>query len=273
MKKVSQIRISKRSTWLYFWIEDTLYPKGGIWPRDIRKWKHNSLYHQCLECLRKIGFTVTKDPRIEKDYKILSKFHMYGEWKSLEVDIEIYEAGFKFEFYQNLNTGDRVPGHGKHCFDKWKLMDYLMQKRFEYVVNRLRMLIENSFETILELVDRQILAEAAILNHVQNNHWRSGNATSLCEIAGTDRVSSYDLSYNFVDRDKKPIRSGDIKYLRINGRLMRAQVFHNINNMWWILLDKYQYTNEACFRLFDPTPEDFANRRVKEGKIPEAKAK
>ena len=68
---------------------------------------------------------------------------------------------------------------------------------------------------------------------------------------------------NARDRDNKRIENGQVKYFRDrHGRLARGQVYHNINNMWWVVLNETAYNNVACFDLFDPTPEDFEKRRI-----------
>jgi hypothetical protein len=78
-----------------------------------------------------------------------------------------------------------------------------------------------------------------------------------------------EAGYNNKDRDKKFIYNGQIKYFRHwNGSLMRGKVYHNINNMWWVILNAYEYTNIADFELFDPTPEDYQFRRKKKVQMP-----
>lgn len=49
---------------------------------------------------------------------------------------------------------------------------------------------------------------------------------------------------------------------------MRGLVYHDLNNMWWVILHDFSCTREADFYLFDPTPEDFAVRRHKADKKP-----
>lgn len=82
-------------------------------------------------------------------------------------------------------------------------------------------------------------------------------------------MSDYDHEQNSWDRDKRKIVCGETKYFRnSNGYLQRGVVYHNINNMWWVIYGPYSLTNIACFHLFDPTAEDFAKRRDKEKRIP-----
>jgi myo-inositol-hexaphosphate 3-phosphohydrolase len=82
-------------------------------------------------------------------------------------------------------------------------------------------------------------------------------------------IKDYDINHNSTDRDKKHITCGEMKYFRHwNGRIYGGTVYHNINNMWWCLVNKYQYNNIADFNLFDLTPDDLKARRVKQVRIP-----
>ena len=77
----------------------------------------------------------------------------------------------------------------------------------------------------------------------------------------TDTDGKEQPLYNGLDRDKKVLRNGDIKYFRHwNGYLYRGRVYHNINNMWLVIVDKYTVRNIAAFDLFDLTPEDDLHR-------------
>ena len=58
------------------------------------------------------------------------------------------------------------------------------------------------------------------------------------------------------------MRNGETKYFRDwSGYLLRGKVYHNINNMWWVLLADGKVRNVACFDLFDLKETDFRGRR------------
>jgi hypothetical protein len=220
-----------------------------------------------------MGFRVTVDPRIKKDYPILSKYHKYGNWKGLEVDIEIYPVGMRFEFYQNFNTGDRAKGQGKYAFRKYKLMPYLIKKRLEYTFNQLTELLQSKMECNVVDTDNPKEAEKSIIGNKQSSCHNKTPVNSLEDFQY--QLSQYDVNHNSWDCNKKKIECGQIKYFRDyrTGRLFRGRVYHNLNNMWWVLINKYSYTNMASWELFDPTPEDFMKKRVKKGHMPEEKKK
>ena len=203
------IRHSKRSAWIQFWNHDSVKNDPFGKPSTLT---HFGVYQSCLKELKRIGFKITKHPRIEEHYKILSPRHRYGVWKGLEVNIEIFPRGFKFEFYQNVNTGDRQKGDGEYFFDKYQLMDYIMSKRYELRVSKLIYTIINKCNASVKHIDEPVSAVEAILNHCQGNHWKSGNPVTLEDIDST--VRDYDRQRNSTDRDKKLIVSGNVKYFR-----------------------------------------------------------
>ena len=75
--------------------------------------------------------------------------------------------------------------------------------------------------------------------------------------------------YNAKDRDGKILHNGEVKYFRDwSGYLIRGVIYHNINNMWWVLPLDGDVMNKACFELFDLTDAE-PRRRVKEHRPPE----
>lgn len=70
--------------------------------------------------------------------------------------------------------------------------------------------------------------------------------------------------YNAKDRDGKVLLNGDIKYFRdgCNGYLYRGKIYHNINNMWWVIVDKRNVRNVASFQLFDLSESDCLRRKA-----------
>lgn len=59
-------------------------------------------------------------------------------------------------------------------------------------------------------------------------------------------------NYNCRSKDGNHIKNGEIKYFYDrNRKLQRGIISHNINNMWWVILNNYEYRNVASFELFD----------------------
>jgi hypothetical protein len=122
-------------------------------------------------------------------------------------------------------------------------------------------------------LDKPVIKEIIIVSGCGVSGYKVGekaidNPTVVTEI--DDKSFEYETQmytlYNVYSGDKlvARIENGQVKYFRdYHGYLCRGVVFHNINNMWWVKLNEFNYTNIADFRLFDPTPEDFMKRRAK----------
>src|SRR5690554_2719844 len=89
-----------------------------------------------LELMKIRGFNVGSNPRIDRDYAILSKDHFAGNKGELLFEADKFPVGFKFEFYQEINTIN--PHGGKYDFNKFKMMPYLIKKRFLVEIRYIR---------------------------------------------------------------------------------------------------------------------------------------
>lgn len=263
MQKQDTIRIITSSCHFGFWLSDL--NKNGIDSFDDKTFPHMKLFIKCLSVFKNMGFKIGPDESVDK---IIRKHYKYGKWNELEVSAEVFPVGFRFEFYQNINTGDREKGDGKYCYDKYKLMPYLTKKKFELCVRDLKITCMLERNVDVEFGDPSKLAEQAIIKDKQGTGHNTTAVTSLNDFQA--QMKDYDLRQNNNDRDKKKIVCGDMKYFRDTrtGRLTRGRVYHNLNNQWYVLINKFSRTGVSSYQLFDPTPEDFALRRFKEKRIP-----
>ena len=224
------------------------------------KWSHYQILDKLLDFMVvDRGFKVGRDPEIEKHYSRLSKDHWYGRKGDLELKARRYPAGFELQFFQNLVFKNKCGGC--YDFDKYNKMPYLIKLLYRnemwYIKQFLDQLgcVDNS-EPVCKNAEEKIK-----LNYVKCwHHPQTSMDFSLQELDG----QNINESYNNTDKDGKTILNGDIKYFRDRkGRLMRGKVYHNINNMWWVILNRYEYRNLACFELFDLTPDNNAKKIVR----------
>jgi hypothetical protein len=224
-----------------------------------KDYSHYPVLHRILNFMVSIGFEVGRDSWYEKDFKCLSKDHRYGRKGDLEFKAERYPRGFRIEFYQNVIFENKCGGY--YDFDKCEKMPYLIRLSMISTLNYIEKFV-NSLDitkTHGQSVDSYKLAEDKIKFHYVDSwhHEQKDMNFNLYDIKHNQP------DYNCTDRDKKRIENGQVKYFRdFQGYLKRGVVFHNINNMWWVKLNKYEYTNMADFQLFDPTSEDFERRRT-----------
>lgn len=229
--------------------------------RDMfdRNFSHYPILHRVLNLMEERGFEVGRDPRIQEHYSCLNKDHWYGRKGELEFKADRYPNGFKLEFFQNINYENKCGGY--YDFDKFEKMPYLIKKRFINETNKIASFLEslgvkNNSKPDYKLAEDKIKQDLVESWH----HPQKDMNFNLSDLDGT----TAEQSYNNTDRDKKTIYNGQIKYFRdrFDGRLRRGKVYHNINNMWWVILNKDKYSNIASFELFDATESEFKARRV-----------
>jgi len=209
----------------------------------------SSVSHPTMNRLMKMmenrGFKIQSDQRIKRDFPILEKDHFEGEKGNLKFKAKKYPTGFSINFYQEVNTVNR--NGGEYDFDKFKKMPYLIKLRFQVELKYMKeLLIEEGYVDDSEPSFKYAFDRVMFL--IKNcSHYKEGK-----ELPG------YEIShYNAKDKDGKIIRNREVKYFRDRkGRLQKGTVYHNINNMWWTILNKYEYTNIASFKFFDLDTEE-----------------
>jgi len=222
-------------------------------------WHHYGLFHRvanmlCNEC----GFEPSDKPYPEltvKSFPTLWPDYRWGGNKHLRFEGNKYPAGFKFEFwYQDSRIGNSVGGayditQGAYATN----IERLVFKRAAIKFRALLLSLGYEETGVEESLKGRKMVMWKI-NEDPGRHWGKWEKY---------KNEPYHVRHNAVDRDGKLVENGQVKYFRgRDGRLRRGEVYHNINNMWWVVLNDSEYTNEACFHLFDATPEDFAKRRV-----------
>lgn len=218
----------------------------------VHNWVHHHLYCVALHTMRQKGAEVGKDPRIEKDAHILSRFHGYGNWHGLEFKSEIHMSNFTLEFFQNVTPSENRNG-GYYDFDKYKKFPYLIRIRLKVSINSLIAALKPLCDATVTFTDFPEKAEERILKNYQDScHKKYDLSLSDAQL----NLSEYDLFQNNKDRDKKEIKCGELKYFYCyDGYLHRGIVYHNLNNMWWVVENDIDLSNKASYELFDRTDE------------------
>lgn len=205
--------------------------------------------------LGSIGFYVSEDKEIKKNFPSLNETHRAGGFDDLRFKAQYAPIRFEIEFYQDVF---HVNSHGGfYDFDKYKKMPYLIQKRYDWTLEKLLEYFEKCGYSI-EFPENTCKGDAFIIrDYIRSRHHPQENWFSLKAVDG--QTAEHEM--NGTDRDGKILRNGETKYFRDrSGYLLRGKAYHNINNMWWVLLADGQVKNVACFDLFDLKETDFRGR-------------
>lgn len=208
---------------------------------------HYNRWISIINFLKKRGFKVKQNQFYNKEYKILSKYHKIGFKKDVVVLLEICPASIHLSFTNIKNLWDNQQSYWTHESDsRYTKLSYLENKAVELEIYRIIKYFENhDFEIQL---NTKLSPEQYIIKQNKDNKHVHGDISTLEEI----RCKSY--QYN-KDKNKNELVCGELKYFYdYNKRLNRGIVYHNINNMWWVICNGDLH-NEANFDLFDYSPE------------------
>lgn len=213
---------------------------------------HYKLLEKVFESMRTRGFEIEIDPETLKHYSSIAKDYFYGRKGDLEFKANRYPTGFEIKFYQNAKTEHKAGGY--YDFDKFKKMPYLIRLHYTSEINKIiKFLKSQGYKNITPTNCKT--AEDKVKQHLVKSwhHPENDMNFNLSDLDGT----TCEYEYNNKDRDKKIIHNGDTKYFRdYNKYLCRGNVYHNINNMWWVIINDSECHNVASFELFDLTDED-----------------
>ena len=218
------------------------------------KYQHYGILYQILNMLKREGFFVEKDQEISK---IIRKNYFAGKRKDLEFKAERYPAGFRITFFQNVYYENKSGGY--YDFYKYEKMPYLIKLQYKKYMEKIKQMLKTLDPTVEDHTTVIYkLAEDQIKARYVSSWWQEQKDMNF-SLSDLDGIHP---KYNSTDRDGKSIKNGDIKYFRdFNGYLRRGRIYHDINNIWNVIVDKYTVDKVACFELFDLSPEDFRGRK------------
>lgn len=230
---------------------------------DRNKWSHYPILYRALNFMESRGFEVGRDPETLEYYKSLIKDNWYGRKGDLEFKAKRYPRGFSIKFFQNINFENR--NGGEYDSDKFEKAPYLIKLMW---INETKKIAEFIESVVPGVKNNTKVDKKSAMDFIKNNYVESWHKPqkdmnfNLSELDGT----TCDYNTNNKDRDGKIIYNGDIKCFRnyYTGRLQRGKVYHNINNMWWVILNDTEVTNVADFMFFDLGIEDIRLRRLKD---------
>lgn len=221
---------------------------------SIHKFRHYGYFYQILNMLAADGFDVQNDPEVAE---IIRKNYYIGKFHDLEFEAEKYPNGFEIGFFQNVVYEN--PNGGRHDFDKLSKMPYMIRLQYTKFKNKILRLLKSLVPDIMDdsSLSPKLAEEWIKCRYVESCHHEQKNTDfDLRSLDGQTQEP-----YNGLDRDRKTIRNGEIKYFRgRDGYLYRGRVYHDLNNMWWVITDKYTARKAAAFELFDLAPGDKRGR-------------
>lgn len=205
-------------------------------------------YAALLNTLRRNGFTIKQDAEVS--HLIRRDYHV-GSRGDLHVYCNHYPTGAKIEFYQEIVTEN--PYGGRYDFSKFQKMPYLIRLRFLWEKRCLESVLrKRGFVSTDKPLPRT--AYEAVEQKRQNIRDQHGQ-----DFYQRDYARQYG---NATDADGNQLHDGDVRYFYLYGHLQRGVVYHNLNNMWWVVINRTYYHNVASFHLFAYNRDLHSKRRI-----------
>lgn len=236
------------------------YAGAKAWERQFKR----DVFARIVQQLRRLGWTCTMpeiDPHSVKHYggtvaRWSAESKRFCTKGDLKADLRISGRCIEFNMFQSINCPTRPDHEGRYEHNKEAAMPYLLRLEMERTRRRISVYLCNVF-TGYEFEPPKIE--------------RGTGATALEIIEQRYRESWHfkgDLTKHTIsDHNNRGADGGVIEhgarvwYADYFGRMLEGTAYYNINNMWWIVTGKYDFTNEADFHIYTKKPENLRIKR------------
>lgn len=214
---------------------------------------HYRTWLSIIRFLKRRGFKVGENETYKQDYKVLSKYHKIGFKKEVALLAEIGANSITVEFgnIQNLWENQTMAFWDNPNDDRFTKLNYLQGVAVKLEIKKLIDFCKR-FDLKLITEDEDLSPEDFIIKGLRLNKHVHGNVECLNDIKLSITPDSYNWKHNSNDKDKKKITCGELKYFYDSRtrRLSCGIVWHNINNMWWVIFGG-RLRNVSSYELFD----------------------
>lgn len=214
---------------------------------------HHGKWIQIMNFLKKRGFDIRENPTYKEHYASLSKYHKIGFKKDVALLMEINASSITVEFGNIKNLWKEMAQSfwSNPTDERYTKLTYLEGVAVKLEIKKL-MDFCGKFNLDFIKEDDNLSPEEFIIHKLKINPHIHGKVECLNDIKLSITPDTYDWKCNSNDQNKKKIICGETKYFYdyYNNRLSYGVVWHNINNMWWVISGG-KLRNIASFNLFD----------------------
>ncbi|WZL14788.1 UvrB/UvrC motif-containing protein [Vibrio phage vB_VpaM_XM1] len=228
------------------------------WEKKFRR----DVFKRVIQQLNRLGWAVGVWDEAE-DYKCIShNYRTINKGDSLHGQLKLSGRCISLEMWQSANTPTRPDYNGRYESNKYGVAPYLIRLEMERTRRRIRDYLCNVFsgytfdEENLSIYRKPLEATALEMIHKkyeESSHFKGD-------------ISNYNiLEGNRKSADGSMLEHGKrVWFFDRKGRCCTGVCYYNINNMWWVVTGKYDYTNMASFELYTQCPEKPRTKRNKQ---------
>ncbi len=242
------------------------FDKGGDTYEGITKLPHYKDWTKILTYLKKKGFEI-KTCKYHRDQNWAQALNKVAIKGNVAFVLKCMGSQIKIEYGDIKNLWENENNFWSLTDSRSKQLTYLEGKKVELGVNKLLNIFSKQL-IINHDTSKLTNAEKILKNKKESSH---NNDPSKLDELGLEgivyQMNSYDFGRNSKDRDDKQLTCGELKYFYdYDKRLKCGRVYHNLNNMWWVLTTD-DYHNKSSFDLFDYNGESRRKQLTTEQKI------
>lgn len=213
----------------------------------------NEVRNSIVRHLRMRSFKVRLDAETKRHYSTICRNHHEGAKGELRFKMRLSGRCLEVIFFQNLVYIN--PNGGQYDFDRRQKMPYLIGKQYELERGKLADLVLNVAGCTLQL-DRKLIGIDLVMSRRKE----------IEDFHGNDFYAKPPQPYNSRSATGCPVKDKEVVYFvdYMTRRWSRGIAYHNINNMWWVLLSSGQVRNMASFDLcYRDEIDDLKGCRIK----------
>lgn len=220
--------------------------------RWVRQFKRE-VFARIVQTLNRLGWAVGPNTHIFKGNN-----NRYCRKGDLRADLKLSGRTIQFKMFQNVNAPERPDHGGRYEFNKESLMPYTMRLEMERTRRRIRDYLCNVFTGYEFDPDRGSIyrkpLEMTAMELIQKRYAESSHFKG--------DLTKYTISsYNNRGIDGVIEHGAQVWTTDRKGRIVAGTAYYNINNMWWVHLGKYDYTNVASFEIYTKCPDNLRIKR------------
>lgn len=234
------------------------YQEQNAWEKQFKR----DVFSRIVQQLNRMGWTC-KIPQEYIDQYGLSFARDRRECEKGDLKGWLDLSGFhiKFEMWQGVNTPTRPDHGGRYESNKEKVMPYLLRIRMERTRRRIAQYLCNIFERY-SLEDRSPKSQRA----------GPGSKSALALVLGEMKKSShyqpelgrasFGMDRNNLSGDKQRLDNGMRVYAKDwCGRMVCGTAYYQLNDRWYVVLGKYDYTCVNAHDAYVESPGDLNIKR------------
>lgn len=216
------------------------------------------VFARIVQTLNRLGWTVGPWDQACQ-YKAIALSHRTCHKGDLRAELRLSGRHIELLMWQGVNTPTRPDNGGRYESDKEACMPYVLRLEMERTRRRIRDYLLNVFtEYSFEQKNRSIYSKPLQLTAMERIEQRYAES---CHFKGKDFAGYVakggGMSYNLKSGDGQVLEQGQRVWLTDSkGRWLQGTAFYNINNMWWVALGRYDYTNKSCSELRVTRPDE-----------------